>query len=91
MGGGPQPAGNTQIGPQVPGPEPGRPGAPTVSAAPASEIPAPDVSTGFGAYLFTHGAWYLAFGVQMVLFRYILRILLQENEVRFGLAQMCLQ
>jgi MFS family permease len=27
----------------------------------------------------------------MVLFPYIVRILLQENEVRFGLAQMCLQ
>ncbi|NBU27985.1 MAG: MFS transporter, partial [Caulobacteraceae bacterium] len=61
----------------------------SLSSTPASETPQP--ATGFGAYLFSHGAWYLAFGVQMVLFPYIVRILLQESEVRFGLAQMCLQ
>lgn len=47
--------------------------------------------TRFGAYLFAHGAWFLAFGVQGVLFTYLVRIVLQENAVRFGLAQMALQ
>ena len=45
--------------------------------------------TGFGAYLFAHGAWFLAFGVQMVLFPYLVRVVLQENEIRLGIAQMC--
>lgn len=53
--------------------------------------PAQAPSTRFGAYLFVHGAWFLAFGVQMVLFPYLVRVVLQENEVRFGLAQMALQ
>jgi MFS family permease len=47
--------------------------------------------TGFGAYLFAHGAWFLAFGLQMVLFPYLVRVVLQEDEIRFGLAQMALQ
>ena len=47
--------------------------------------------TGFASYLFTHGAWFLAFGLQMVLFPYLVRVVLQENEIRFGLAQMSLQ
>ena len=45
--------------------------------------------TGFGAYLFAHAAWFLAFGVQMVLFPYLVRVVLQENEIRLGIAQMC--
>lgn len=53
--------------------------------------PAPAPSPRFGAYLFTHGAWFLAFGVQLVLFPYLVRVVLQEDEIRFGLAQMCLQ
>ncbi|MBI1405880.1 MAG: MFS transporter [Caulobacter sp.] len=53
--------------------------------------PTPASTTRFPAYLFAHGAWFLAFGVQMVLFPYLVRVVLQENEVRFGLAQMCLQ
>ncbi|MBL8772326.1 MAG: MFS transporter [Phenylobacterium sp.] len=48
-------------------------------------------AAGFPAYLFAHGAWFLAFGVQMVIFPYLVRVVLQENEVRFGVAQMCLQ
>ena len=48
-------------------------------------------ATGFGAYLFAHAAWFLAFGVQVVLFPYLVRVVLHENAVRFGLAQMCLQ
>lgn len=48
-------------------------------------------STNFLAYLFAHGAWFLAFGVQMVIFPYLVRVVLQEDAVRFGLAQMCLQ
>ena len=48
-------------------------------------------STGFTSYLFTQGAWFLAFGLQMVLFPYLVRVLLQENEIRFGLAQMSMQ
>jgi len=52
---------------------------------------APAPPTGFPAYLLAHGAWFLAFGVQMVLFPYLVRVVLQENEVRFGIAQMCLQ
>ncbi|WGM40132.1 MFS transporter [Caulobacter sp. NIBR1757] len=51
--------------------------------------PAPP--TRFPAYLFAHGAWFLAFGVQLVLFPYLVRVVLQEDEIRFGLAQMCLQ
>ncbi len=47
--------------------------------------------TGFGAYLFAHGAWFLAFGLQMVLFPYLVRVVLQESEVRFGLAQAAMQ
>jgi len=47
--------------------------------------------TRFAAYLFTHGAWFLAFGVQLVLFPYLLRVVLKQDEVHFGLAQMCLQ
>ena len=47
--------------------------------------------TGFVAYLFAHGSWFLAFGVQMVLFPYLVRVVLAENEIRFGLAQMALQ
>ena len=47
--------------------------------------------TGFASYLFTQGAWFLAFGLQMVLFPYLVRVLLQENEIRFGLAQMSMQ
>lgn len=57
-------------------------------ASDARTAPAP---TGFGAYLFTHGAWFLGFGVQMVLFPYLVRVVLHEGEIRFGLAQMCLQ
>ena len=48
-------------------------------------------STRFEAYLFTQGAWFLAFGVQVVLFPYLLRVVLDESEGRFGLAQMALQ
>lgn len=51
----------------------------------------PPPSTRFAAYLFTHGTWFLAFGVQLVLFPYLVRVVLQEDEIRFGLAQMCLQ
>jgi len=47
--------------------------------------------TNFGAYLFTNGAWFLAFGVQVVLFPYLVRVVLGESEVRFGYAQMALQ
>lgn len=53
------------------------------------EEPAP--STRFGLYLFTHGAWFLAFGVQTVLFPYLVRVVLEENAIRFGFAQMALQ
>src|SRR5947199_7009633 len=48
-------------------------------------------STGFGSYLFAHGAWFLAFGVQAVLFPYLVRVVLRENEIAFGIAQMSLQ
>ena len=51
----------------------------------------PPPTTGFANYLFAHAAWFLAFGVQMVLFPYLVRVILHENSVRFGLAQMCLQ
>jgi MFS family permease len=47
--------------------------------------------TGFASYLFTQGAWFLAFGLQMVLFPYLVRVVLEENEIRFGLAQMSMQ
>ena len=48
-------------------------------------------TTGFPSYLYTHGSWFLAFGLQTVLFPYLVRVLLQENEIRFGLAQMSMQ
>ncbi len=51
----------------------------------------PPQQTNFGAYLFTNAAWFLAFGVQVVLFPYLVRVVLGENEVRFGYAQMALQ
>ncbi|MFM8821114.1 MAG: MFS transporter [Phenylobacterium sp.] len=54
--------------------------------------PAPsEARTGFGSYLFTQAAWFLAFGLQMVLFPYLVRVVLQENEVRVGIAQMSMQ
>ena len=48
-------------------------------------------STGFPSYLYAQGGWFLAFGLQMVLFPYLVRVILQENEIRFGLAQMSMQ
>jgi len=63
-------------------------GAPLIGAP---VIGAPGADTRFPAYLFAHGAWFLAFGLQMVLFPYLVRVVLQENEIRFGLAQMSLQ
>lgn len=48
-------------------------------------------STGFGAYLYAQGGWFLAFGLQMVLFPYLVRVILREDEIRFGLAQMSMQ
>ncbi len=48
-------------------------------------------ATGFPSYLYTHGSWFLAFGLQTVLFPYLVRVVLQESEVRFGLAQMAMQ
>jgi len=58
----------------------------TSQSSPPGETP-----TGFAPYLFAHAAWFLAFGVQVVLFPYLVRVVLQESEVRFGLAQMALQ
>lgn len=58
----------------------------TVETAESQPVAAP---AGFGAYLFAHGAWFLAFGVQMVLFPYLVRVVLHENEIRLGIAQMC--
>jgi MFS family permease len=57
--------------------------APSVAAGPAA--------TGFGHYLFAHAAWFLAFGVQAVLFPYLVRVVLNESAIRFGLAQMSIQ
>ena len=57
----------------------------------AGAAEAPQPPSGFPAYLFAHGAWFLAFGVQVVLFPYLVRVVLQESEIRFGLAQMALQ
>ena len=57
-------------------------GAAQPEAAPAG------VETGFASYLFAHGAWFLAFGVQGVLFPYLVRVVLNEPAGRFGLAQM---
>ncbi len=51
----------------------------------------PVTATGFASYLFTQGAWFLAFGLQMVLFPYLVRVVLREDEIRFGLAQMSMQ
>ncbi|WP_309646306.1 MFS transporter [Phenylobacterium sp.] len=62
----------------------------TSQASPTAAPPA-DPPTGFTPYLFAHGAWFLAFGVQVVLFPYLVRVVLQESEIRFGLAQMALQ
>ena len=57
----------------------------------ATAAPTAAASTGFPSYLYAHGGWFLAFGLQMVLFPYLVRVLLQENEIRFGLAQMSMQ
>jgi MFS family permease len=66
-----------------------------MSASDATDAGSPkapaDGQTGFPSYLFTQGAWFLAFGLQMVLFPYLVRVVLQENEIRFGLAQMSMQ
>jgi MFS family permease len=53
--------------------------------------PVAPASTGFTNYLFAHGAWFLAFGVQSVLFPYLVRVVLREDAIRFGFAQMSLQ
>src|SRR3954462_15379243 len=50
-----------------------------------------DPSTGFTWYLFAHGAWFLVFGVQSVLFTYLVRAVLREDAIRFGFAQMSMQ
>lgn len=50
-----------------------------------TDAPAP---TGYGAYLVTHGAWFLAFGIQSVMVPYLLRVVLETDEIHFGLAQM---
>jgi MFS family permease len=46
---------------------------------------------GMPAYLVAQAIWFVAFGVQMVVFPYLVRVVLEENEVRFGFAQMALQ
>jgi len=46
---------------------------------------------GLRLYLTAHAVWFLAFGVQVVVFPYLVRVVLQEDEVRFGFAQMALQ
>jgi MFS family permease len=67
------------------------PEGPFVDARNITTAEVSDAPTGFAAYLFAHGAWFLAFGLQMVLFPYLVRVLLAENEIRFGLAQMSMQ
>lgn len=54
-------------------------------AAPAA------TTTNFPSFLYAHGGWFPAFGLQMVLFPYLVRVILRENEIRFGLAQMSMQ
>ena len=61
------------------------------ATGPGAETSGAGAQTGFPSYLFTQGAWFLAFGLQMVLFPYLVRVVLQENEIRFGLAQMSMQ
>ncbi|MFO1014510.1 MAG: MFS transporter [Caulobacteraceae bacterium] len=53
-----------------------------------SSVAAPPAATGFAPYLVTHAAWFLAFGIQGVLFPYLLRVVLEADEIHFGLAQM---
>jgi len=60
------------------------------AAAAVETTEAPATTTGFPAYLFAHGAWFLAFGVQMVLFPYLVRVVLHEDAIRLGFAQMSL-
>lgn len=45
----------------------------------------------FAAYLLAQAAWFLMLGEQMVLFPYLVRVVLGEGEVRFGIAQMAMQ
>ena len=52
---------------------------------------APTATTGFPSYLYAHGGWFLAFGLQMVLFPYLVRVILEADEIHFGLAQMSMQ
>lgn len=61
-----------------------------MTAQPSPSTGATGSDTGFGPYLFAHAAWFLAFGVQVVLFPYLVRVVLHESAMRFGLAQMCL-
>ena len=86
------PPGRPDLGPRrTPGARassiPGR-GTTGVTQTAVAEKPA---STGFGAYLFAHGVLFLTGGVQMVLFPYLVRVVLHENAIRFGFAQMSLQ
>jgi MFS family permease len=67
----------------------GRGGEAPIMANSADADTAP--STGFGWYLFAHGSWFLVFGVQSVLFTYLVRAVLHEDAIRFGFAQMSMQ
>lgn len=46
--------------------------------------------TGFPYYLFVHGAWFLANGLQLVLLLYLVRLVLHGTAGQLGIAQMCL-
>ena len=71
--------------------EPAKAASPNAIASDALAQSKPSDATGFGFYLFLHGAWFLIFGVQVVLFPYLVRVVLEESEGRLGLAQMTLQ
>jgi len=58
--------------------------------APAEVNSSPFSTTGFGSYLFVHGAWFLTYGLQGVLFPYLVRVALKGSAGQLGIAQMCL-
>lgn len=62
-----------------------------LAAGPGAALAAGSGGTGFAFYIFMHGCWFVVLGVQIVLFPYLVRVLLQQSEVRLGLAQAAFQ
>ena len=46
--------------------------------------------SGLNLYLLANSTWFLAFGIQMVVFAWLITIQLHESPTRVGIAQMAL-